>query len=134
MGYSCNAASAFALDWIRDNVSLKLPAGTSNGMPDGGFWEVGRENASGAITGTVWKPWAEDPSRVVRRGGFRIEPDGRVSRFPGLSAAQCRAAGEFSAKRMREVYGVEPQKSCPACAGGFPLEMERAPCCGRARG
>ena len=117
MGYSCNAASAFALDWIRNNVSLALPAGTSNGMPDGGFWEVGRENADGAITGTVWKPWAPDPSRVVRRGGFRIEPDGRVSRFPGLSAAKRRAASEHAKRTYRERYGGEAETVCRFVAG-----------------
>lgn len=106
MGYSCNAASAYALDWIRDNVSLALPAKSSNGMPDGGFWEVGRENADGAITGTVWKPWAVDPLRVVRRGGFRIEPDGRVSRFPGLSAAERAKASEAGRTGYRASYHV----------------------------
>lgn len=104
MGYSCNAASGYALDYIRDEVSLKLPAGSSNGMPDGGFYEVGRENADGAITGTVWKPWAEDPSRVVKRGGFRIEPDGTVSRFPGLKKEVRLAATAFADKRMKEVH------------------------------
>lgn len=110
MGYSCNAASAFALDYITESVSL-LVNGSSNAMPDGGFWEVGRENADGAITGTVWKPWAEDPTRVVRRGSFRIEPDGTVSRFPGLGAETRRAASKSATERYAEIYG--PAGRCP---------------------
>ena len=106
MGYSCNAISGFALDYIRDEVSLKLPKATSNGMPDGGFYEVGRENADGAITGTVWKPYAADPSRVVKRGGFRIEPDGTVSRFPGLKKAVREAATAYAKARYAKVYGA----------------------------
>jgi hypothetical protein len=77
-------------------------------MPDGGFWEVGRENADGAITGTVWKPWSHDPSRVVKKGGFRIEPDGTVTRFPGLSVEERREAAAWAKKRYREVF-----ESCP---------------------
>lgn len=107
MGYSSTAAAAFAMDWIRDHVSIPVD-GSSNAIPGGGFWEVGRENPDGAITGTVWKPWAKDPSRVVRRGSFRVDPDGSVVRFPGLTKAQREAAGAFAVKRYAEAYGGRP--------------------------
>lgn len=85
MGYSCTAKAAYVRDAISELISKTYPeVKSSNGMPDGGFWEVGRENYDGAITGTVWKPWPEDPTRVVRRGGFKIDADGKVVRFPGL--------------------------------------------------
>jgi hypothetical protein len=56
----------------------------SNSLPNGGFWEIGREHEDGAVTGTVFKPYLQDPGRVVRTGSFRIEPSGKVTRFPTL--------------------------------------------------
>jgi len=34
--------------------------------------------------------------------------------------------------RKREASGFRT-RVCRACAGGFPIELERAPCCGRMR-
>lgn len=33
----------------------------------------------------------------------------------------------------RKVFPGAAPPSCPACEGGFPVELERAPCCGRER-
>lgn len=41
-----------------------------------------RENAGGAITGTIWK--YVDENKVRKSGSFRIEPDGIVSRGPAF--------------------------------------------------
>jgi len=83
MGYSCTAAAAYTLEAL--TTLLALP--TSNGTPDGGFFERGRENASGAITGMVWKPHPRMPGHVTRRGGFHIDHVGKVHHFPGVPRA-----------------------------------------------
>lgn len=134
MGYSCAAAASLVLDAISELIAAELAkrpefAGknvSSNAMPDGGFWERGREQSDGAITGTVYKrtstyspaeraararqmgadvkpEWIGDPCR--RAGSFRIEPDGRVSRFPGIRASLLRRAEQIGAAKYRETFG-----------------------------
>lgn len=101
MGYSSAAKASLTLDAIGEILDEnKLRGETSNGLPHGGFYEIGRENDDGAITGTVWKPY-DNIGHVVRQGGFRIEPDGKVKRFPSLkrkllSLAETRGAVKFS--------------------------------------
>lgn len=51
MGYSCTAKASFTAEGVRNEIDSK----TSNAMPDGGFWEIGREQSDGSITGTVWR-------------------------------------------------------------------------------
>jgi hypothetical protein len=46
------------------------------------FWEIGRENRDGAITGTIWKYQPGDNGLVRRSGTFRIEGNGEVERAP----------------------------------------------------
>ncbi len=101
MGYSCDAAAAHTMDAI--GTLLNLPS--SNGMPDGGFYERGRENADGAITGTVWKPLNDAAGHVIRRGGYRIEPDGKVTRFPGLPAPLLRQAEQIGKQTYQRDHG-----------------------------
>ena len=43
------------------------------------FYETGREQRDGAITGTVFRFVGEG---CVRSGSFRIEADGTVTRYP----------------------------------------------------
>ena len=83
---------------------------SSNGIArTGGFWETGREQADGAITGTVWKPWAQDKTRVVKAGSFRIEPDGRVSRFPGTTPEERAQAYTQGQAEYTRLYGPHPK-------------------------
>jgi hypothetical protein len=66
------------------------------GSPDGSnvlilkgeryFYERGRENADGAITGTLLKEIDGNYARPA--GSFKIAPDGMIVRFPKLTAAQ----------------------------------------------
>jgi hypothetical protein len=44
------------------------------------FWEHGREQADGAITGSVWRMLPDGLARRV--GSFRIDPDGTLVRGP----------------------------------------------------
>ena len=100
MGYSCTAAASFTMDAIG-----KLIGGiASNAMPDGGFYERGREQPDGAMTGTVWASIAGDPNHCRKRGGFRINPDGKVARFPGLNRGLLTKAERMGAKEYKRIY------------------------------
>jgi hypothetical protein len=100
MGYSCAAKASYTRDAIIELIAVRI----SNGMPDGGFFETGREQADGAITGTVWKPTGD--GHVTKRGGFRIEADGRVSRFPGLPATLLRTAETIGETQFKANHGT----------------------------
>ena len=89
MGYSCTKAAADTLDKILH--SIVDPNGSSNAWTYKGqryFYERGRENLDGAITGTVWKfvyrPDLNPPERAKRAGTVRIEADGSLTRFPHI--------------------------------------------------
>lgn len=109
MGYSYNARAGFALDKLGEILRGPDTAdrkASSNGIArTGGFWEHGREQADGSITGTVWKPWAQDVTRVTRAGSFKIDPEGRVLRFPGTTPAERAAAEAFSEAEYVRLYG-----------------------------
>ena len=94
MGYSCTAAAANVLDAIEDYLRAKYPTITketgkavSNGWTIDGhefFFERGRENDDGAITGSVWESYFNVTTcdiRCRRVGNVRIEPNGSVTRF-----------------------------------------------------
>jgi hypothetical protein len=88
MGWSCNqAAGATADAWAAACVAQ---TGSSNVWEENGgpsecgqavrfFYEISNvEHADGAITGKVWRFVGEKHCKPL--SGFRIEPDGRVSR------------------------------------------------------
>lgn len=112
MGWSCTRAANMTLDAIQQAIG----ATSSNGMPDGGFYEIGRENEDGAITGTVWRllnanerlKYAHLPNvetRVLKRGSFRIDSNGKVRRFHGLDTKLLRAAETRGVALERVRYG-----------------------------
>lgn len=103
MGYSYTAKAGATLDAVTKLIRETTSYTASNAMPDGGFWETGRENGDGAITGTVWRPCGAD--LVRKRGSFRIEPDGTISRFPGLGAALTTKAEAMGAATYKRIYG-----------------------------
>jgi len=103
MGYSCTARAAFTKDAIQQLVNRDYPGECSNRLPNGGFWERGREQHDGAITGTCWRPI--DDQHVRRAGSFKINADGTVRRFPGLPRALLSEAERIGADRYAEVYG-----------------------------
>ena len=107
MGWSCNAAAALTLDAIQAHFNAQAAANgieqfqnivVKNGKKYG-FWEGSRrEHADGAITGTVWR--YVDEMRVSKAGSFRIEGNGSITRFTGLStsemeACECKGAAEY---------------------------------------
>jgi len=91
MGWSArkDALDAFdaLLTWVgRDD----LPTNVWENEKGKFFAETGKENADGAVTGTVWR--FVDENRAVKAGSFRIEPNGVVTRFPGVTKAHREAA------------------------------------------
>lgn len=88
MGYSCNAKAAYVMDEI--SAMCVKSTGSSNTWTHGKnkyFYERGRENDDGAITGSVWKfVMHNGEERVRRSGSYRINGDGVVQRFPTMSA------------------------------------------------
>ena len=94
MGYSCTARAHRTLERLAALLQERYPlvdphAGTlSNGWTYRRrrfVWEIGREQPDGAITGSVIElaPLGERLDGAGKRvGTFRIEPDGRIARFP----------------------------------------------------
>ena len=77
MGWSCTLAADNSMRAIQDTLSSK-----SNFWNDDKgqefFLEIGREQESGAITGTVFD------EKGYKKGGLRIEPNGYITRWPHL--------------------------------------------------
>lgn len=81
MGWSCTYQAGMALELIKDNLLSR----SNSWIGDNGneyFFEIGRENNDGAITGSIFEIY--DGKHIKRVGGFRIEPDGKIKRFPYL--------------------------------------------------
>lgn len=84
MGYSCRTDAMRTLDRLQaahrvedSNNVFQVPPSSYKY-----FWEIGRENADGRITGRVF--WFIDADSAVLAGHFCIDPDGRVIHFPGI--------------------------------------------------
>lgn len=96
MGYSCATSADNALKFLMDMITD--PNGSSNTWEKDGesyFYEIGRENPDGAVTGTVYRNVGAN--RCRKAGTFRIDPDGRIVRFPhapAVALANVRAAYE----------------------------------------
>ena len=80
MGYSCNAISDLVLDAMIKVMQDCGPHKCSNAWVVDGveyFYEIGREQEDGSITGTVM-----ELSNAHKVGSFKISHDGKVVRFP----------------------------------------------------
>ncbi len=80
MGWSC---TALADDAMRE-IQAMFPSKSNNWVGDDGkeyFFDIGKENYDGAITGTVIQMRGEYGKKV---GSMRIEPSGFVTRFSHL--------------------------------------------------
>lgn len=107
MGYSATVKAYFAQDTM---LALLQAAhgdcgGTSNswGDRDGSyhFFERGREQNDGAITGTVY---VTNGKTCRPAGSIRIEPDGKVTRWPTSKASQRRLATETALAKYGAIY------------------------------
>jgi hypothetical protein len=113
VGYSCTAKASLVLAAIQSVMDKAMPDDKSSNKLPNGFWERGREQPDGAITGTVFKTvrilsdaeraeaaakmgggaqpdWIGNP--CVRAGSFKISADGKIVRFPQLTKAQRKMA------------------------------------------
>ena len=124
MGYSCTAAAAYALERVAQLLQAKADAELSathpsrsldplskgelptNIMPDGGFWERGREHDDGAITGCIWRAIPTNPAAVRKGGTFRINPDGTIARWPGLPRSYWYSVKVYSDACMAKAHPV----------------------------
>lgn len=111
MGYSCSSMASFTLDIIQEYFSPshsdnRLPSNaiTRNDYQHIGFWERGRENADGAITGRCFKSLSN--GTYLPCGSFRIEPDGTIKRFPLLFKRLWIDIRADALARYNKIYGV----------------------------
>lgn len=83
MGWSCRREAGMTMDAIR-NFCIQ-ETGSSNTYWSKGnkyFFEIGREQRDGAITGTIHK--FLDGNRCRKTSTLRIEPNGKISRGPAV--------------------------------------------------
>ncbi len=106
MGWSCTAKAGLTLDGI--SKTFQGSSNTWNTEKGTFFFETGRENADGAITGQVWK-MVDVPKkgRCNRSGSFRIETDGTIARFPHLPAWIKKSAVEYGAAEYSRLYVLD---------------------------
>lgn len=86
MGYSCSRKASIRLEQVikfLQNLHGN-PTNSSNSWGEGYFYEIGRENVDGSITGKVMKPIPNKPGYCISAGGFKIDPNGDIVRFPTL--------------------------------------------------
>jgi len=88
MGYSCSARANKVVDQVEALSEFDRHS------PDYKYiLQVGQENKDGAITGTVYEftsGWFTDKDfhqkrTCKKKGTFRVEPDGTITRFAGVS-------------------------------------------------
>ena len=86
MGWSCTQAAGRVMEyWTKTCIAN---SGKQNEWKEKNniyFWEIGRENRDGAITGTIVKVFNMRPdgsSQCRVCGSFRINPDGTIKRAP----------------------------------------------------
>ena len=100
MGYSYTTKAGNTLAAIRQLA--ESPDGLSNFIPVGplgGFYELGREQRDGAITGSVYRNLPG--GKCIKAGTLRIEPSGKITRFFGLPKALAKMAEDkASAKKI----------------------------------
>ncbi|KKM03424.1 hypothetical protein LCGC14_1774580 [marine sediment metagenome] len=81
MGYSCTAVASNVLEFMLSDLAKNVGNGTSNGWFNNGcefFFEQGKENDDGAITGSIYRLLN---NQCFRAGSVRIAPDGIIERF-----------------------------------------------------
>lgn len=106
MGYSCSSLAMESFDQLM--IQLKASGKevkSSNGWTKNDvqyFYEIGREQKDGAVTGVVQKIYQINNVDYCKKAGtFRIEPDGTITRFPTSTKAQ-RTTAEILSKKIVE--------------------------------
>ncbi len=90
MGYSCSTKANMVLDSLIILLQSSSPKiNSSNTWEKKGikfFYEIGKENIDGAITGIVQRFVGDNLCKVS--GSFRIESNGKITRFIGSTKQQ----------------------------------------------
>ncbi len=79
MGYSCSYEADITMDAITKSPEFRCANGWIGDDKVNYFFEIGKENIDGAMTGSVYK--SNSGKRV---GGFKIASNGRLISFPHL--------------------------------------------------
>ena len=117
MGYSCSAKASEVnkamLEILQRDSGVKIgPSNTWKAKGSFYFADIGQEQPDGAITCPVMKFQAanddgtlpEGPCTCKRMGGIRIEPSGRIARWPSSTKDQRREAQEIGLSRFNEKF------------------------------
>lgn len=116
MGYSANVAACYAQDKIIELLQSENGScgGSSNtwGFQEGDNWffERGREQHDGAITGTIYGPSPKGKGFSRKVGSVRIEPNGNVTRWPTSTASMRKLASDYADAKYQATY----------CKAGMP--------------
>lgn len=112
MGWSCTMRADTSLKALMNIMGAK---GLSNSWEWNGnqyFYEIGREQPDGSITGEVYIFLPDNKAR--RYGSLKIMPNGNVLRFPGTPKAARINASQIP-------YDIVMQRR--AAAMGIPVEQ-----------
>ena len=115
MGYSCATLAGLAEKAMLEVLQQagQDHKGTSNGWQhrysyETYFFERGREQDDGAVTGSVWKNCMLNGKEFARRvGSVRIEPDGHIRWWRTSTAVQRRRATEIAYICFAKTYGAD---------------------------
>jgi hypothetical protein len=87
MGYSCSRVAGLVLEQVSKNYSVDGSQNVFSNGKDKFFFETSRrEHVDGAITGSVYMMLPD--GMAIKKGSFRINGDGTVSSFYGLTKEQ----------------------------------------------
>jgi hypothetical protein len=120
MGYSATTEAFKTMDLIGDLLDQHQPhrVGSNEFWTEGGriaFWEVGREQVDGSMTGSIHV----DPTgngTYVKVGGFKIHANGNLIRFPQLPK-HIRDAVRNSEDRRNARFELQRQRVYAKLAG-----------------
>jgi len=110
MGYSVSAKADYVMTALLAELQMAGPAKASNGWTIGKreyFEEVGKENDDGAMTGTIHQI---KNGLCYKAGSFRIEPDGKISRFPASNKQQRESAIIAGLIEYHKLHAVQLDK------------------------
>jgi hypothetical protein len=110
MGYSCTQKAALVLDALMVQLQARsdrddLGSNVWTYQDREWFYEIGREQADGAITGSVYFIY-DDGQTVSRRRHFRINADGRIIEWPGTDYRIRWTAYQAGMAEYQRIHGI----------------------------